>query len=131
MYLPRVYSHARVYVPCIYSHSGVYVPCIYSHSGVYVPCIYSHARVYVPCIYSHARWSYRTRFRSLLVCPCLSSAIISHRLLILSEDRLWKKKNKHLLAEPCLPFKFLLLSCQTYFARLNIPASFPSCAAGC
>ena len=25
--------------------------------------------VYVPCIYSHARWSYRRRFRSLLLCP--------------------------------------------------------------
>ena len=25
--------------------------------------------VYIPCIYSHARWSYRRRFRSLLLCP--------------------------------------------------------------
>ena len=25
--------------------------------------------VYVPCIYSHARWCYRSRFRSLLLCP--------------------------------------------------------------
>ena len=25
--------------------------------------------VYVACIYSHARWSYRGRFRSLLLCP--------------------------------------------------------------
>ena len=25
--------------------------------------------VYIPCIYPHARWSYRRRFRSLLLCP--------------------------------------------------------------
>ena len=25
--------------------------------------------VYIPCIYSHARWSYRRRFRWLLLCP--------------------------------------------------------------
>ena len=25
--------------------------------------------VYMPCIYSHARWTYRRRFRSLLLCP--------------------------------------------------------------
>ena len=25
--------------------------------------------VYIPCIYSHARWSYRRRFKSLLLCP--------------------------------------------------------------
>ena len=24
---------------------------------------------FIPCIYSHARWSYRRRFRSLLLCP--------------------------------------------------------------
>ena len=26
-------------------------------------------RVYVPCVYLHARWSYRWRFRPLLLCP--------------------------------------------------------------
>ena len=25
--------------------------------------------VYIPCIYLHARWSYRRRFRALLLCP--------------------------------------------------------------
>ena len=34
---------------------------------LFVGCIFGG--VYTPCIYWHARWSYRRRFRSLLLCP--------------------------------------------------------------
>ena len=44
--------------------------------------------VYVLCIYSHAKWSYRRRFKSLLLCPCLLSAV-NVPMFVHSTQALW------------------------------------------
>ena len=56
---------------CLYTPVSPSVPemeGIYATGGILF-WGWTFGRLYIPCICSHARWSYRGRFRSLLLCP--------------------------------------------------------------
>ena len=59
-------------VVCLYTPVSPSVPemdGIYATGGILFGGGCAFRGVNIPCIYSHARWSYRRRFRSLLLCP--------------------------------------------------------------